>query len=246
MTELTSLRALLLTLVLIPLLGAPSSGQEADFDFSPEAALPLDPDVRTGTLSNGLSWYVRENSEPSQRAELQLVVNVGSVLEEDSERGLAHFLEHMAFNGTEKYESQELVDYLERIGMRFGPDINALTGFDRTVYMLTVPTDDPELLDTGIQILAEWSRRIALERSACCSPTTAPGCSSSCTSSAPAPGFGPASARPAPACHLPRLEVRRKTTHRNSGDHREGYRRAAARLLSEVVPTRTDGGGGRG
>lgn len=125
--------------------------------------LGLDPAVRTGTLPNGLTYFVRRNAEPRERAELRLVVDAGSVLEDDDQRGLAHFLEHMAFNGTERYEKQELVDYLESLGMRFGPDLNAYTSFDETVYMLQVPTDSAGLLETGFEILSEWAGRIALE-----------------------------------------------------------------------------------
>jgi zinc protease len=125
--------------------------------------LPLDPAVIEGRLPNGLSYYIRSHDEPRQRAELRLAVNAGSILEDDDQRGLAHFVEHMAFNGTASFAKQALVDYLESIGMRFGPDLNAYTSFDETVYMLTVPTDDPELLATGVKILSEWAARISFE-----------------------------------------------------------------------------------
>ena len=125
--------------------------------------LPMDEAVTVGQLDNGLRYYVRQNSRPEARAELRLVVNVGSVLEDDAQRGLAHLLEHMAFNGTESFEKQELVDYLESIGMAFGPSINAFTSFDETVYMLRVPTDDAEALATGFQILEEWAHRVTLD-----------------------------------------------------------------------------------
>ncbi len=128
-----------------------------------EAPLPVDPAVRTGRLPNGLRYYVRENARPEGRAELRLAVNAGSVLEDDDQRGLAHFLEHMAFNGTRAFEKHELVDYLERVGMRFGPEINAYTSFDETVYMLRVPTDSADVLDTGLRILKEWASAIALD-----------------------------------------------------------------------------------
>jgi zinc protease len=143
------------------LAGAQDIDQQVD--LRPDVSIPMNPRATSGTLDNGLRWFVQENSEPANRAELRLVVNIGSVLEEENQRGLAHFLEHMAFNGTTKYHAQALVDYLELTGMRFGPDINAVTSFDRTMYMLTVPTDDEELLDRGLEILAEWSRRIALD-----------------------------------------------------------------------------------
>ena len=131
--------------------------------WSLDEPLPVDPAVRLTELDNGLDVYIRANDEPRDRAELRLVVAAGSALEDDDQRGLAHFLEHMAFNGTEKFERSELVDYLERTGMRFGPDINAYTSFDETVYILTVPTDDPKLLETGIEILREWASGITLD-----------------------------------------------------------------------------------
>ena len=125
--------------------------------------LPMDPDVTVGELENGLRYYIRQNSQPENRAELRLVVNVGSVLEEDTQLGLAHLVEHMAFNGTEHFEKQELVDYLESIGMAFGPSINAYTSFDETVYMLQVPTEDPGPVATGFQILEDWAHLVSFE-----------------------------------------------------------------------------------
>jgi zinc protease len=129
----------------------------------PAIALTGDTAVIRGTLSNGLTYYVRRNAEPRTRAELRLVVNAGSVLEDDDQRGLAHFLEHMAFNGTRRFEKHEIVDYLERVGMRFGPDVNAYTSFDETVYMLQLPTDSAGVLDTGLQILRDWASGITLD-----------------------------------------------------------------------------------
>ncbi len=132
----------------------------------PTAALPFDPAVRTGVLANGLRYYVRENHEPEGRAELRLAVNAGSVLETEDQRGLAHLLEHMAFNGTERFAEAELVRYLESVGTRFGPDLNAYTSFDETVYMLQVPTDSAAVFATGLDVLREWAGRIALADSA--------------------------------------------------------------------------------
>ncbi len=126
-------------------------------------SLPVDPDVRIGHLSNGMTYYIRRNGEPKDRLELRLVVNAGSVLEDEDQRGLAHFLEHMAFNGTESFEKQELVNYLESIGMRFGPDLNAYTSFDETVFMLQMPVDSTGVVETGVQILEEWAHRMTLE-----------------------------------------------------------------------------------
>ncbi|MFC2161375.1 M16 family metallopeptidase [Acidobacteriota bacterium] len=124
---------------------------------------PVDPNVTVGELKNGLRYYVRENGQPENRAELRLVVNVGSVQEDEDQLGLAHFLEHMAFNGTEHFAKQELVEFMESIGMRFGPGLNAGTGFDETIYMLQVPTDSPEVIKTAFQILEDWSHSISFE-----------------------------------------------------------------------------------
>lgn len=128
-----------------------------------DAPLPVDSTVRVGTLENGLRYYVRRNTSPEERAELWLVVDAGSTLEEDSQRGLAHFVEHMAFNGTRNFEHQELVVYLESLGMRFGPDINAFTSFDETIYMLQVPTDREGSLETGLEILEDWADGILFD-----------------------------------------------------------------------------------
>ena len=128
-----------------------------------DAALPLDAAVRFGTLANGLTWYVRQNERPDARAELRLVIDAGSILEDDDQRGLAHVVEHMAFNGTERFEKQELVDYLELTGVRFGADLNASTSFDETTYELQVPTDSIQIFDTGVDILREWASRVTFE-----------------------------------------------------------------------------------
>ncbi|MBI4420687.1 MAG: insulinase family protein, partial [Gemmatimonadetes bacterium] len=120
--------------------------------------LPIDTHVTTGSLPNGIRYYMRVNRRPEKRAELRLVVNAGSVLEADDQRGMAHFVEHMAFNGTVHFKHQELVSYLESTGMRFGPDVNAFTSFDETVYMLTVPTDTGRFVERGFQILEDWAQ----------------------------------------------------------------------------------------
>ncbi len=128
----------------------------------PDALLPFDEAVVRGTLSNGLTYYIRHNQEPLDRAYLSLVVRAGSILEEEQQRGLAHFVEHMAFNGTERFEKQQIVDYLESIGSSFGADLNAGTGFDITRYFLEVPTDDPEIMETAFQILSDWAFAVTL------------------------------------------------------------------------------------
>jgi zinc protease len=119
--------------------------------------LPLDPAVRMGRLDNGLTYYVQHNDKPLGRAELWLVVNAGSVLEQEGEQGLAHFVEHMLFNGTRRFPELALIDTLERMGMEFGPDVNAYTSPDETVYMLQVPTDQADLLQAGLDVLEDWA-----------------------------------------------------------------------------------------
>ena len=128
-----------------------------------EVALQLDPAVRTGTLDNGFRYYVRRNVQPAKRAALWLAVNAGSVQEDDDQRGLAHFLEHMAFNGTRRFPKGELVSFLESLGIRFGADLNASTGFDETIYTLTVPTDDAATLARAFDVLEDWACCIALD-----------------------------------------------------------------------------------
>ena len=132
-------------------------------DWDPDELLPFDPDAIQGTLSNGLTYFIRQNVEPPDRGQLSLVVRAGSILEEEEQRGLAHFVEHMAFNGTERFAKQEIVSYLESLGSGFGPDLNAYTSFEHTVYWLEIPTDDPETLETAFQILSDWAFAISFE-----------------------------------------------------------------------------------
>jgi zinc protease len=126
--------------------------------------LPADTSVQTGVLPNGLRYYIRPNDEPRQRAELRLVVKAGSLQEEADQLGVAHFVEHMAFNGTESFAQNTLIDFIERNGSRFGADLNAYTSFAETVYQLEVKTDSLSLVDTALQILAEWAGRITFEQ----------------------------------------------------------------------------------
>lgn len=125
--------------------------------------LPMDPAVRTGTLPNGMKYYVRQNSKPEKRAEFRLAVNAGSTSENDDQQGLAHLLEHMAFNGTKKFKKNELIDYLESVGTKFGAHLNAYTSFDETVYMIQLPTDKKEIVDKGLEILEEWAQNLAFD-----------------------------------------------------------------------------------
>ncbi|MDQ2719649.1 MAG: insulinase family protein [Bacteroidota bacterium] len=125
--------------------------------------LPLDPAVRTGKLPNGFTYYIRHNEEPKSRVVLYLVNKAGSVLEDEDQRGLAHFMEHMSFNGTTHFPHNELVNYLQKAGVRFGADINAYTSFDETVYQLPLPTDKPGLVNTGIEIMRDWAHNATLD-----------------------------------------------------------------------------------
>ncbi len=119
--------------------------------------LPVADDVRTGQLKNGLRYYLRKNAKPEQRAELRLIIKAGSVNEDDDQRGLAHFLEHMAFNGSTHFPKKDLISYLQAMGIRFGADLNAYTSFNETVYILPVPTDKPNNLDQALVVLKDWA-----------------------------------------------------------------------------------------
>lgn len=126
-------------------------------------AIPLDPNIRTGVLPNGMTYFVQQNKEPENRMELRLAVNAGSVLEDDDQLGLAHFVEHMAFNGSEHFKKNELVDFLESAGVKFGPHLNAYTSFDETVYMVQVATDNPTVVDKGLLILQDWATGVSFD-----------------------------------------------------------------------------------
>lgn len=126
-------------------------------------SIPNDPLVKIGKLPNGLTYYVRKNTEPKKRAELYLANRIGSLMENDDQQGLAHFTEHMAFNGTRDFPKNEIINYLQKAGVRFGADLNAYTGFDQTVYQLPIPTDSAEVFKTGFKILANWAGRITMD-----------------------------------------------------------------------------------
>ena len=122
--------------------------------------IPVDPNVIIGKLDNGLTYYIRKNTKPENRVELRLAVNAGSINENKSQLGLAHFVEHMCFNGTKTFDGNKMIDYLQKYGISFGGDLNAYTSFDETVYMLKVPTDNKNLLDTALQIIVDWSNYV--------------------------------------------------------------------------------------
>jgi zinc protease len=144
-------------------------------------AIPNDSAVRTGTLANGLQYYVRQNGRPGAKADLRLAIRAGSVDELGDTTGVAHFVEHMLFNGTEQFPENELIDVLRSFGASFGADINAYTSFDETVYSLNVPNDD-ESVELGLTVLDEWLSHATFDPA-----RWRPSAGSSSTSGAPAP-----------------------------------------------------------
>lgn len=129
-----------------------------------KSAVPFDPGVIRGKLDNGLQYYIRSNPLPEKRAEFYLVVNAGAILEDADQNGLAHFAEHMAFNGTKHFEKHKIIQYLQSIGMKFGPEINAFTSHDVTAYMLQkVPVEQTQHIDTALLILHDWASEISME-----------------------------------------------------------------------------------
>ncbi|MDR1748263.1 MAG: insulinase family protein, partial [Spirochaetaceae bacterium] len=127
------------------------------------APLGMDSAVVSGILENGISYYVIENAEPENRIFLRLVVKAGSINESDDQRGVAHFVEHLAFNGSEHFAENELIDYFESIGMSFGPEVNAYTSFEETVYMLELPADDPDMLAQSMLVLSDWASALTFD-----------------------------------------------------------------------------------
>jgi zinc protease len=126
--------------------------------------IPTDSKVMTGTLANGMRYYIRENKSPEKRASIRLVVNAGSVLEDDDQLGLAHFVEHMGFNGTKHFPKQELVRYLESVGVNLGcGGVNASTGFDQTMYYMSVPTDSARIVENAMRIFGDWAHETSME-----------------------------------------------------------------------------------
>jgi len=125
--------------------------------------LPLDPTVRTGKLANGLTYYIKQNKKPENKVEMRLIENAGSILEDDDQQGLAHFTEHMAFNGSTHFAKNELVDFLQKMGVEFGADLNAYTSFDETVYILPIPLTDSNNLRKGLTVLQDWAGGLSFD-----------------------------------------------------------------------------------
>ncbi|HEY0274415.1 MAG TPA: pitrilysin family protein, partial [Chitinophaga sp.] len=126
-------------------------------------SLPLDPAVHTGKLANGFTYYIRKNTEPKNRVVFYLVNKVGAMQEVENQRGLAHMMEHMSFNGTTHFPKNELIEYLQKSGVRFGADLNAYTAFDETVYQLPLPSDDSSIVRNGLQIMRDWAGEATLD-----------------------------------------------------------------------------------
>lgn len=149
------MRRSFLTIIWIFIIGFQLSAQ---VNFS--EPLPLDPKVKVGKLENGLTYYIRQNKRPEQKVELRLVVNAGSINEDDDQQGLAHMAEHMAFNGTKNFKKNDIVSFLQDIGVGFGNDLNAYTSFDQTVYILPIPTSKQGNLEKGFQVLEDWAHNV--------------------------------------------------------------------------------------
>jgi zinc protease len=157
-------RITLLAALLLPFV-APSAALATPPAGAPlklEAPLPVGPQVKVGRLANGLTYYIQQNRKPEHKLELRLVVKAGSILEDEDQRGLAHFTEHMAFNGSRHFRKHELISYLQSIGVKFGADLNAYTSFDETVYVLPVPAERKQDLDKAFTVLEDWAGGLTL------------------------------------------------------------------------------------
>ncbi len=149
--------AMIVTSLMLTSIG---QAQEA---IKPADVLKIDPAISYGKFENGLTYYIKVNKKPEKRAELRLAVKTGSVMEDDDQLGLAHFCEHMAFNGTKSFPKNEIINLLEKEGIRLGPDVNAYTSFDQTVYILQIPTDSAQLVEKALKILEEWASAVSYD-----------------------------------------------------------------------------------
>ena len=157
-----------LTALVLSAAATVATAQQTVLPARPESApldqiIPVDPKISVGTLPNGLRYYVRANRQPQARAELRLVVKAGSLLEDEDQRGLAHFVEHMAFNGTRNFPKQDITAFMQALGMRFGAHVNAQTSFDETTYELQIPTRDPAVIDRALLILEDWAHQVSFD-----------------------------------------------------------------------------------
>ncbi|MEO7276172.1 MAG: pitrilysin family protein, partial [Vicinamibacterales bacterium] len=159
-----------LALVALVSAQAPQPGRETSAasvaSYTLAQQMPRDPEAIVGALPNGMRYYVRPNGKPARRIELRLVVNAGSVLEDDDQQGLAHFVEHMEFEGTRKFPGRSITDFLSSLGLSIGADANAQTGYDDTQYILRVPSDAPGALDTALAVLQDWTQAATFDQAA--------------------------------------------------------------------------------
>jgi zinc protease len=170
MTNYARVRLVVLVITIVAALGLASAQQVAPPAVPPavraatlDQVVPVDPLITVGTLPNGMRYYVRENRQPGARAELRLAVKAGSVLEDEDQRGMAHFVEHMAFNGTTHFPGNAVGTFMQSLGVRFGAHVNAHTGFDETVYELQIPTDNPNVVDRSLLILEDFARAVTFD-----------------------------------------------------------------------------------
>src|SRR5688572_13697402 len=170
MTNYARVRLVVLVTTIVVALGFANAQQVAPPAVPPavraatlEQLVPVDPLITVGTLPNGLRYYVRENRQPGARAELRLAVKAGSVLEDEDQRGMAHFVEHMAFNGTQHFPGNAVGTFMQSLGVRFGAHVNAHTGFDETVYELQIPTDNPAVIDRSLLILEDFAHNVSFD-----------------------------------------------------------------------------------
>lgn len=159
MRFLKSFRLLHITLLIVLLVSTGYAQGKVDLN----QPIPFDSKVKMGELPNKVKFFIRKNTTPEKRAELRLVINAGSVLEDDDQQGLAHFVEHMCFNGTKNFPKNELINYFQTVGVKFGAHVNAYTSFDETVYMLTVPTDKQDVMDKSFQVLEDWAHNVTFD-----------------------------------------------------------------------------------
>src|SRR2546422_4542258 len=166
-TSCTRVRLMLLAWAIVAVVSVAGAQQSAIPPAVQAATLgqtvPVDPLITVGTLPNGLRYYIRENRQPQARAELRLVVNAGSVLEDEDQRGLAHFVEHMSFNGTLHFPKQDVGGFMQSLGMRFGAHVNANTSFDETVYQLQIPTGNAAVIGRSLVILEDWAHNVSFD-----------------------------------------------------------------------------------
>ena len=162
------LRILFVAAVLCVLRTAPATGDQLAASSGAATVpladkVPVDPRITIGTLPNGVRYYIRRNQAPRNRAELRLVVKAGSVLEDENQRGLAHMVEHMAFNGSKNFPGNRIVAFMQAIGMRFGAHVNAHTGFDETVFQLQIPTDNASVIDRSFLVMEDWAQNVTFD-----------------------------------------------------------------------------------